>query len=72
MIHTVRGSSIVNEAEAGVLANQLQKLILTAAGSTNREPVLRWRCGMWSSGGDVGQLGGFEGEASPVAHAQTS
>ena len=41
VIHTVKGFSIVNELEVGVLANQLQKLILTAAGSTDREPVLR-------------------------------
>ena len=42
VIHTVKGFSIVNELEVGVLANQLQKLILTAAGSTDREPVLRY------------------------------
>ena len=41
VIHTVKGFSIVNELEVGVLSNQLQKLILTAAGSTDREPVLR-------------------------------
>ena len=42
VIHTVKGFSIVTELEVGVLANQLQKLILTAAGSTDREPVLRY------------------------------
>ena len=44
VIHTVKGFSILNEAEVGVLANQLQKLILTTAETTDREPVMRWGC----------------------------
>ena len=63
---TIKGFSLVNEAEVGVLANQLQKFILTAAGSTDREPVLRWGCVAY---GVLGVMQGSWGDLK-VKHLQ--